>query len=159
MKIALITADKFDDYELLKMKLDELQVAEIICGNSVGYELAMIYQSENNSVIVTKAEGKMAHRAYNAIKQVEDVAVFSNGTGHLNLSRTNLAIRNALKNNKNLYIYPYKSDAFDITKEDEYIKLDFKKSVKQAFNTQGVFLKKVEVQKLIDQLQKAIVDK
>lgn len=158
MKIALITTDEFTDYELLKLKLDELKVCEIICGNTVGYKLVEQYQSEHDEVLISQGDGELAYKAYDAIKKADTVAIFTNGTGHLNNSRTNLAIRNALKNKKKLYIYPYKVDAFEIVKEDKYIKLDFKKSVKQAFNTNGIYLNKDEARKMIEQLETMIND-
>ena len=37
MKIALVVTDKFKDYKLLEVKLDELKVKEVISGTSDGY--------------------------------------------------------------------------------------------------------------------------
>ena len=158
MKIALITADKFTDYKLLKLKLDELKVTEIICGNTVGYEFAEQYQLENSEVLLSKGEGKQAQRAYDAINKADTVVIFTNGTGHWRKSRTNLAIRHALQNNKQLQVYPYKAEVFKISKEDEYIKLDFTKRVSDAFNMDGIYLNEKEVGSLIKKLQNMIGD-
>ncbi len=153
MKIALVTTDKFTDYKLLKLKLDELKVSEIICGNTVGYELAEQYQLENSEVVISKGVGKMSHRAYDAINKADIVVMFTNGTGDWHKSRTNLAIRHALQNNKKLHVYPYQADVFKISKENEYIKLDFTKRVSEAFNMDGIYLNEKEVKNLIKKLQ------
>ncbi len=153
MKIALITNDKFTDYKLLKLKLDELMVEEIICGNTVGYELAEQYQMQNSEVQISKGKGRMAQRAYNAIDQADTIVMFTNGTGNWHKSRTNLAMRHAMQNNKKLHIYPYKAEAFEISQQDQYAKLDFTRRVREAFNMDGVYLNRDEVKKLIKKLQ------
>lgn len=159
MKIALITADKFTDYGLLKLKLDALGAKEIICGNTVGYELVEKYRLEHTEISISKGVGEKPHlKAYDAINQTDTVVIFTNGTGHWRQSRTNLSIRHALQNNKKLYVYPYKAEAFKISKDEEYIKLDFTKRVSDAFNMDGIYLNKKEVCIMIKKLQDILKD-
>jgi hypothetical protein len=157
MKIALITTDKFTDSHLLELILAQHGVTEVICGSEVGHAIICSLQLPN--IIIKDADGELAQKAYNAINEAETVIVLTNGKGSSKKTRTNLAITDAIRKGKELYVYPYKSSAFDIKKIEQYVKLDFNSNIKRAFNMNGVYLTKSEVEKLIELLQEVIEQK
>ncbi|RXI32059.1 hypothetical protein, partial [Arcobacter defluvii] len=66
MKIALVVTDKFKDYKLLEMKLDELKVKEVISGTSNGYVMLEEYikTRPNVKISLAKGENRPIIRAY-----------------------------------------------------------------------------------------------
>ena len=159
MKIALITADKFDDYDLLALKLDELGVREVVAGTTNVYAMLEKYiQSRPNIKITLAQKGRTGViRAYNAMKETNNVVIFANGTGNgTKKSRTELSIAYAVNNGKNLKIYPYSSEAFDVSSDGKYVKIGFKRNVQKNSIVEGVYLDRDEVQRLIDELEKLL---
>ena len=159
MKIALITADKFKDYDLLALKLDELGVTEVISGTNNGYIMLEKYKESRPHIKIELAKkGRAAvMRAYNAIRETNNVMIFANGTGNgTKKSRTEHSITNALNSGKNLKIYPYSTEALDICNDGEHIKIGFKGNVQKNSIVEGVYLDKDEVQDLINKLEKTL---
>ena|SRR5574344_210135 len=150
MKIALIVTSEFDDYKLLEMKLDELKVKEVIAGTSNSYKMLQQYIEKRPNVKITQADGNTSHVsiAYNAINETNNVVIFANGDG----KRTELSIANALKENKNLNIYSYKSKAFKIEQQDQYLKISLSGNLQKATNIDSINLNKEQVEKLISRL-------
>ncbi len=150
MKIALVVTDKFKDYKLLEVKLDELKVKEVISGTSNGYVMLEEYikTRPNVKISLAKGENRPIIRAYNAINEADNVVIFANGDG----IRTEHSIANALNENKRLKIYPYKSKAFNIEQQNEYIKISMCGNLQKASKIESVCLSKKEVEKLIDRL-------
>lgn len=150
MKIALVVTDKFKDYKLLEVKLDELKVKEVISGTSNSYVMLEEYikTRPNVKISLAKGENRPIIRAYNAINEADNVVIFANGDG----IRTEHSIANALNENKKLKIYPYKSKAFDIEQQNEYIKISMCGNLQKASKIESVCLNKTEVEKLIDRL-------
>ena len=150
MKIALIVASEFKDYRLLEMKLDELKISEVISGTSNGYEMLQEYIKTRQNVKITLAKGQTSDVsiAYNAINESDNVVIFANGDG----KRTELSIANTLNENKNLNIYSYKSKAFRIEQQDEYLKISFSGNLQKATNIDSINLNKEQVEKLISRL-------
>ncbi len=150
MKIALIVTSEFDDYKLLEMKLDELKVKEVIAGISNSYKMLQQYIEKRPNVKITQADGNTSHVsiAYNAINETNNVVIFANGDG----KRTELSIANALKENKNLNIYSYKSKAFKIEQQDQYLKISLSGNLQKATNIDSINLNKEQVEKLISRL-------
>lgn len=152
MKIALIVTNKFEDYHLLELKLDELHVNEIISGTTNGYGMLEEYIKTRPHVKVTLA--KTGHqpvmRAYNAINEADNVIIFANGDGN----RTEKAIANAINEKKNLKIYSYKSKAFDIKQEGAYVKIFLSGNLQRATNVEGIFLNQSELKDLLNRLDK-----
>ncbi|QNM89356.1 hypothetical protein HOO34_06655 [Aliarcobacter cryaerophilus] len=66
--------------------------------------------------------------------------------------RTELSIANTLNENKNLNIYSYKSKAFRIEQQDEYLKISFSGNLQKATNIDSINLNKEQVEKLISRL-------
>lgn len=152
MKIALIVASEFKDYKLLEMKLDELKVSEVISGTSNGYEMLEEYVKTRSNVKISLANGSTSHVsiAYNAINEAENVVIFANGDG----KRTELAIANALNEKKNLKIYSYKSNAFNIKQQNEYLNISMCGNLQKASKIESICLNKEEVEELINKLTK-----
>lgn len=150
MKIALIVTDKFKDYSLLEAKLDELKVSEAISGTTNGFEMLQKYTETRPNVKISLANNgsRAVIRAYNAINDTSNVVIFANGDGQ----RTEYSIANALNENKNLKIYSYKSKAFDIKKDGDYVKIALSGNLQKATKIEGIFLNKDEVFKLIEAL-------
>ena len=152
MKIALIVTTQFDDYKLLEKKLDELKVKEIIAGTSNSYNLVQEYVKTRPNVKISLAKGQTSHVsiAYNAINESDTVVIFANGDG----KRTELSIASALNKNKELKIYSYKSNAFNIKQQNEYLNISMCGNLQKASKIESVCLSKKEVEKLIDRLSK-----
>lgn len=150
MKIALIVTDKFTDYHLLETKLDELKVHEVISGTTNGYTMLERYCVSRPHVKISLAQAgqRAVMRAYYAINQVDNVVIFANGDGH----RTELAIANALNENKNLKIYSYKAKAFDITSEGPYARLTMNGNLKKASRIDAIYLNEEQIDKMIERL-------
>jgi hypothetical protein len=156
MKIALVTAAKFEDYDLLALKLDELSVIEVIAGTTNAYAMLEKYIQNRPSIKITLAQKGQTSvmRAYNAMREMDNVIIFANGTGNgTKKSRTELSIAYALNKGKNLMIYPYSSKAFDITQDDKYVKIGFKRNVQRASGVE-TYLSKSEVEEFINELTK-----
>lgn len=150
MKIALIVTDKFKDYKLLEIKLDELRVREIISGTSNGFEMLQEYVKTRPNVKITLANGSNAHvsRAYNAINEADNIVIFANGDG----KRTELSIANALNENKKLKIYSYKSKAFNIERQEGYLKISLCGNLQKASKIDSINLNKKQIEMLISRL-------
>jgi len=156
MKIALIVTTKFTDYTLLEKKLNELNVTEVVSGTSNGYEMLKKYEITNPNVNISLAKGGRNGmvRANNAMKNSENVVVFANGDG----IRTERSIVNAIKDNKNLTIFSYKTKALNITTDNQYINIKLEGNLKEASQHEGLFLNKEEAQNLISKLQNSLKD-
>lgn len=152
MKIALIVASEFKDYRLLEIKLDELKISEVISGTSNGYEMLQEYIKTRPNVKITLAKGQTSHVsiAYNAINESDNVVIFANGNG----KRTESSIVNALNENKNLKIYSYKSNAFNIEQQNEYLNISMCGNLQKASKIESICLNKEEVEELINKLTK-----
>ncbi|MGJ0298981.1 DUF262 domain-containing protein [Aliarcobacter cryaerophilus] len=152
MKIALIVASEFKDYRLLEMKLDELKVSEVISGTSNGYEMLQEYIKTRPNVKITLAKGQTSHVsiAYNAINEVDTVVIFANGDG----KRTERSISNAINENKKLKIYSYKSNAFNIEQQNEYVNISMCGNLQKVSKIESICLNKEEVEELINKLTK-----
>lgn len=152
MKIALIVASEFKDYRLLEMKLDELKVSEVISGTSNGYEMLQEYIKTRPNVKITLARGQTSHVsiAYNAINEVDTVVIFANGDG----KRTERSISNAINENKKLKIYSYKSNAFNIEQQNEYVNISMCGNLQKVSKIESICLNKEEVEELINKLTK-----
>jgi len=156
MKIALIVTTKFTDYTLLEKKLNELNVTEVVSGTSNGYEMLKKYEITNPNVNISLAKGGRNGmvRANNAMKNSENVVVFANGDG----IRTERSIVNAIKDNKNLTIFSYKTKALNITTDNQYINIKLEGNLKEASQHEGLFLNKEETQNLINNLKNSLKD-
>lgn len=150
MKVALVVTDKFKDYKLLEMKLDELRVNEVISGTSNGYAMLEEYIKTRPNVKISLANGAKHHvsKAYNAINEVDNVVIVANGDG----KRTELSIANAINESKKLKIYSYKSKAFNIEQQNEYVNISMCGNLQKASKIESVCLNKEELEKFIDRL-------
>lgn len=104
MKIALITADKFEDYDLLKKELDALGVSDVVAGTKKAYELLKQYVLDKPQIHISIAEkkaNKPLQRAYNAIDSADHVLIYT----HANGIKTKKAHEYAMKKNKTIYIH------------------------------------------------------
>ncbi len=146
----MIITDKFDDFNLLETKLDELKVSEVISGTSHGFEMLEKYIQTRPNVKISLAQAgpRAVMRAYNAINEANNVVIFANGDGH----RTELAIANALNEKKNLKIYSYKQKVFDIQQEGRYARISMSGNIKRSTAMEGIFLDKQQIEYLIERL-------
>ena len=149
MKIALIVTSEFDDYKLLEMKLDELKVKEVIAGTSNSYKMLQQYIEKRPNIKITQADGNTSHVsiAYMLLMKLKMLSSLQ-----IDGKRTELSIANTLNENKNLNIYSYKSKAFRIEQQDEYLKISFSGNLQKATNIDSINLNKEQVEKLINRL-------
>lgn len=104
MKIALIIADKFEDYDLLKKQLDTLNVSDVVAGTTKAFELLKQYVLNKPQVNISIAEKKVKkplQRAYNAIDSADNVLIYT----HANGIKTKKANEYAIKTNKTIYLH------------------------------------------------------
>jgi len=156
MKIALIIASDFSDYELLEKKLNKLKVTEVISGTTSGYKMLEKYIENKPDITISIAKkGENGYRrAVNSINESDNVIIFANGNGN----RSERSINYAINKNKNLKVYSYKSKAFDITTDKKYINISLEGNLKKTSQHEGLFLNKEETQNLINNLKNSLKD-
>ena len=153
MTISLITTSKFKDFKLLEILLKQFDIEKIICGNDEVYQLL---QSNNYPILLELAEGRLMNQARNSMKNVDKIIILTNENAKkeadLQKQKTHLSIQEALNKGSDLHIIPYKESALDYKNINGYLKIDFKHNIKKAFKTDGIYLNKMELKSLIDNL-------
>lgn len=150
----MIVADKFNDFDLLEKKLLELKVSEVVTPTQNGYELLERYASKypNVSIKFVQLHGRTLMNTYESINHSDTVVIITNGDGY----RTPHAIANAVNENKQLIQVAYESSALSLTAENNYLKIGLTGALQKGNSFNGIYLKKEEVERLIQNLTEAL---
>lgn len=157
MKITLFTVDGITDENLILNILKEYKVKYIHVATTKAYEIAKEYTSEEN--ITKHDKGRKLMRLYDAIAASENTFFFYNGNTPTDDNpqdgyRTSKAYTNAINNNKNIFLFPYKASSFEVNKNGEYTEISFFNRIKDGQNIKKVILNNKELEHFIETLKK-----
>lgn len=158
MKLALILPDAFDNLDLMIDKINNIKPMEIISGSSHGFKLLnQARQTFRLTIDFKEALGEKADSAYNAIEEADEILIFHNGSGSIRTTRSSAALNRAMKTNKKRYVFSYSADALEISvSESGYVCINPQNKLLKDSGVNGVYLKRNELSKLIDSLQKTL---